>query len=84
MIKNSTDKFWFALYTKPRNEFKAEQQLTAVDITNYLPTVTLLKQWSDRKKKVTEPAFKRIHFYLCERGGKIGFAGTTIYCKMCF
>ena len=58
MIYNSTDKFWFALYTKPRNEFKAEQQLTAVGVTNYLPTVTLLKQWSDRKKKITEPLLR--------------------------
>jgi len=58
MIKNSIDKFWFALYTKPRNEFKAEQQLIAAGITNYLPTVTLLKQWSDRKKKVTEPLLR--------------------------
>jgi transcription antitermination factor NusG len=56
--KNPTDKFWFALYTKPRNEFKAEQQLIAAGITNYLPTVTLLKQWSDRKKKVTEPLLR--------------------------
>ena len=58
MKKNSIYKFWFALYTKPRNEFKAEQQLTAEGITNYLPTVTLLKQWSDRKKKVTEPLLR--------------------------
>jgi transcription antitermination factor NusG len=55
---NSKDKFWFALYTKPRNEFKAEQQLIAAGINNYLPTVTLLKQWSDRKKKVTEPLLR--------------------------
>jgi len=58
MIKNSKDKFWFALYTKPRNEFKAKQQLTTAGINNYLPTVTLLKQWSDRKKKITEPLLK--------------------------
>jgi transcription antitermination factor NusG len=58
MIKNSVEKFWFALYTKPRNEFKAEQQLLAAGITNYLPKVTLLKQWSDRKKKVTEPLLR--------------------------
>lgn len=58
MKKNSTDKFWFALYTKPRNEFKAEQQLIAAGIANYLPTITLLKQWSDRKKKVTEPLLR--------------------------
>ena len=58
MIKNSTDKFWFALYTKPRNEFKAEQQLATAGISNYLPNVTLLKQWSDRKKKITEPLLR--------------------------
>ena len=58
MKNNSTNKFWFALYTKPRNEFKAEQQLTVAGINNYLPTVTLLKQWSDRKKKVTEPLLR--------------------------
>jgi len=49
------DKYWFALYTKPRSEFKAEQQITAVGINNYLPTVTRLKQWSDRRKRITSP-----------------------------
>jgi len=51
------DKKWFALYTKPRNEFKAELQLNSVYVENYLPTYTSVKQWSDRKKKVTSPLF---------------------------
>jgi len=46
---------WFALYTKPRQEFKAELQLKSIGIEVYLPKITRLKQWSDRKKKVTEP-----------------------------
>ncbi len=49
---------WFALYTKPRHEFKAEIEIKALSIENYLPTVTRLKQWSDRKKKVTEPLLR--------------------------
>lgn len=49
------NKFWFALYTKPRHEFKAELQLKTAGIEVYLPKITRLKQWSDRKKKVTEP-----------------------------
>lgn len=49
------NKCWFALYTKPRQEFKAELQLKASGIEVYLPKITRLKQWSDRKKKVTEP-----------------------------
>ncbi len=54
----SSLKKWFALYTKPRHEFKARVQLDAIDVENYLPTVTQLKKWSDRKKKVTEPLFR--------------------------
>jgi transcriptional antiterminator RfaH len=51
-------KKWFALYTKPRHEFKALEQLKEIEIETFLPTITLTKQWSDRKKKVTEPLFK--------------------------
>lgn len=52
------EKSWLALYTKPRSEFKAEEQLISSGIQTYLPTITKLKQWSDRKKKVTEPLFR--------------------------
>lgn len=55
MEKLSSNKHWFALYTKPRNEFKAEKQLNGAGIINYLPTITRLKQWSDRKKEITKP-----------------------------
>jgi transcription antitermination factor NusG len=59
MIKNkNNEKTWFALYTKPRSEFKASQQLAGVEVEHYLPTITRLKQWSDRKKKVTEPIIR--------------------------
>ena len=51
------NKHWYALYTKPRHEFKAEEQLKACGIEYFLPKITRLKQWSDRKKKVTEPLF---------------------------
>ena len=71
MIKNSKDMFWFALYTKPRNEFKAEQQLAAAGISNYLPTVTLVKQWSDRKKKVTEPLLRGYIFIYANEEGRL-------------
>jgi transcription elongation factor/antiterminator RfaH len=56
------DRKWYALYTKPRQEFKAEEQLKAMDITTYLPLITKVKQWSDRKKKVIEPLFKSYIF----------------------
>lgn len=55
-------KKWYALYTKPKQEFKAEQQLKEMGITTYLPLITKIKQWSDRKKKVIEPLFKSYIF----------------------
>ncbi len=53
---------WFALYTKPRHEFKALEQLREIEVETYLPTITVTKQWSDRKKKITEPLFKSYIF----------------------
>ena len=55
-------KKWFALYTKPRHEFKALEQLKEIEIETYLPTITVTKQWSDRKKKITEALFKSYIF----------------------
>ena len=49
------EKKWFVVYTKPQQELKVAGQLSAMGITNYCPTVTLIKQYSDRKKKVTRP-----------------------------
>lgn len=56
-IVNSENKKWFALYTKSKHEFKACEQLKSIGIDYYLPTTVRIKQWSDRKKKVTEPLF---------------------------
>ncbi len=54
----SNQKYWFALYTKPRSEFKAQEQLNKNNVDNYLPTISVIKQWSDRKKKVVEPLIR--------------------------
>ena len=48
-------KKWFVVYTKPQQELKVSQELTSMGIINYCPTVTLVKQYSDRKKKVKKP-----------------------------
>lgn len=53
------------LYTKPRAEKRAFETLDQKGFLVYLPCVTTLKQWSDRKKKVTEPLFKSYLFICC-------------------
>jgi len=49
------EKKWFVVYTKPQQELKVAEQLSAMGIINYCPKITLIKQYSDRKKKVTKP-----------------------------
>ena len=48
-------KKWFVLYTKPHQELKVVQQLKEIGISSYCPTVKLIKQYSDRKKKIEKP-----------------------------
>ncbi len=46
---------WYAVYTKPRSEKKLAERLSDQGIEAYLPMRKTLKQWSDRKKMVSEP-----------------------------
>jgi transcriptional antiterminator RfaH len=46
---------WFVLCTKPRNEIKVAERLSKTGIEVYAPTRIAIRQWSDRKKKVTTP-----------------------------
>jgi transcriptional antiterminator RfaH len=48
-------KKWFVLCTKPRNELKVTEGLIRIGIKVYTPTKIEVRQWSDRKKKVTIP-----------------------------
>ena len=47
---------WFAAYTKPRSEFKAQDFYTKHSIVSYVPAFIENRQWSDRLKKVRTPA----------------------------
>ncbi len=55
MKENHQNSRWHVLYTKPRHEIKAIERLVQNGFEVYCPMKTTLKQWSDRKKKVSEP-----------------------------
>jgi len=55
MEGNHQNSKWHVLYTKPRHEIKALERLAQNGFEVYCPMKTTLKQWSDRKKKVSEP-----------------------------
>ncbi|MBB5635118.1 transcription antitermination factor NusG [Pedobacter cryoconitis] len=49
--------FWCVLYTRTNFEKKIANELKRKGIAVFLPTVKLLKQWSDRKKIIDSPLF---------------------------
>ena len=48
--------YWNVLYTRPRAEKKAAMELAALGAQVYCPTLEVLSQWSDRKKRIQKPA----------------------------
>jgi transcription antitermination factor NusG len=48
---------WYALHTRPRHEKTVIQRLEERGVTTFLPLITEVRRWSDRKKTVEMPLF---------------------------
>ena len=48
---------WYAIQTRPRHEKSAVAELDQKGIVTFLPLVTQVHRWSDRRKKVVLPLF---------------------------
>jgi transcriptional antiterminator RfaH len=59
-------KNWFVFYTKSRQEKKVNDLLLRHGFEPYLPLQKVLRQWSDRKKKVEVPLFNSYIFVRVE------------------
>ena len=58
----SLKKKWLVFYTKSRAEKKANEFLQKSGYEVYLPVQKVVRQWSDRKKKVEVPLFNSYIF----------------------
>lgn len=59
-------KKWFILYTRFNQEIKVAEQLKEMNISCFCPKVTMIKQYSDRKKKITKPLLPSYVFVFIE------------------
>ena len=53
----TTEKKWYAVYTRPRWEKKVAEHLTKRKVDNFCPLNKVVRQWADRKKTILEPLF---------------------------
>ena len=49
---------WYALYTKPNFELKVTEGINSIGLNAYCPVYSEIKQYSDRKKKITKALLK--------------------------
>ncbi len=58
---------WFVVYTRFNTEKKLQSTLENAGYTTFLPLYTTLRQWSDRKKKVSLPLIRSVIFVKLEQ-----------------
>ncbi len=49
---------WYAVYVRSRYEKKVHHQLREQNVESFLPLLETWRQWSDRKKRVSDPLFR--------------------------
>jgi len=79
---------WYAVRTRPRHEKKVVSELQEKGITIYLPLLTQVRRWSDRRKVIQVPLFScyafvhsvldlRLRVLLYGISGALGFVGPN-------
>lgn len=56
------DPQWYVVYTMPKSEKKVANCISEMGIESYLPMHKVIRQWSDRKKKLEVPLFPNYVF----------------------
>jgi len=61
-MKESVDFKWRVVYTRPKTERKVASNIADMGIESYLPMHKVVRQWSDRKKRLEVPLFPNYVF----------------------
>lgn len=61
-MKSNITSYWYVLYTLSKYEIKVNATLQELGIKSFLPTKKVVRQWSDRKKKIEQPLFPNYIF----------------------
>jgi transcription antitermination factor NusG len=80
--------FWYAVRTRPRHERKVASELQEKGITIYLPLLSQVRRWSDRRKTIQVPLFScyafvhsvldlHLRVVLYGISGALGFVGPN-------
>lgn len=66
MSQVNTHENWYAIHTRPNAEKKVCERLALLKLEVYLPLITQVRDWSDRKKKISSPLISTFVFVKIE------------------
>jgi transcriptional antiterminator NusG len=83
----SIESSWYAVQTMPRHEKKVSGELESKQIQSFLPAISEVRQWSDRKRMIGSPLFPGYVFVriaaqsgariaVLRTNGVVGFVGV--------
>lgn len=75
-MKTEPIKHWMAIYTKPKNERKVFDKLQKLGFEVYLPLHKVVRQWSDRKKKILVPLISSYVFVKTDEANRLAVLKT--------
>ena len=79
--KIPSSKYWVAALVKMNTEKKVSAQLTQLGYHNYVPTQTVIRQWSDRKKKIDRIIIPMVIFILVDKEEENNLRKSSIIYK---
>ena len=65
MDKLIFEKRWHVIYSAPKAEKKVDREFRELGLETFCPTQTVVRQWSDRKKKIEKVLFTSYVFVRC-------------------
>jgi transcriptional antiterminator NusG len=75
---------WYALFVRSRHEFVAAEHLRKRGMEAFLPAVTKMRRWSDRRKAVTFPLFPGYVFVRIRPGAEDFLSAVSTHGSVCF
>lgn len=62
---------WYAFYVRMHHEKKTTEKLEMLKVVHFLPIQEVIRQWSDRKKKIKQVVIPMLIFICTDEKGRI-------------
>ena len=70
-MEEKRERHWYAFYVRMHHEKKTAEKLEMLHVEHFLPIQEVVRQWSDRKKKIKQVVIPMLIFICTDEKGRI-------------